>query len=74
MRKMGFCFVLAGLTKLWLSIYLSDFYLLRKLEVGGSAEGDAFEVIPDLVWWIIILEFIIGIVLIISDGKKKANR
>lgn len=70
---MGFCFVLSGFTKLWLSIYLSDFYLIKKLEISGSAEGDAFEIIPDLVWWIIILEFIIGIVLIISDGKKKAN-
>ena len=74
LRNMGFLFVLAGLTKIWLSIYLSDFYLLKKLQVSGSAEGDAFEVIPDLAWKVIIVEFIIGIILIVVDRKKKIEK
>ncbi len=74
MSKVGFYFVLASFTKLWLSIYLSDFYLLKLLQVSGSAEGDAFDVIPSIAWWVIILEFIIGVVLIISDRKKKTER
>ncbi|HAK99864.1 hypothetical protein RCC94_02620 [Exiguobacterium acetylicum] len=71
MRKMGFCFVLVALTKLWLSIYLAEFYFLRKLEVYNSVEGDAMDMIPSIIWWIIILECIIGVALIVSDGKIK---
>ena len=74
LRNMGFFFVLAGLTKMWLSIYLSDFYLLKQLQVSGSAEGDAFEMIPDLAWKVIITEFIIGIILIVVDRKKKTEK
>lgn len=71
---MGFCFVLAALTKMWLSIYLSDFYLLKELDVTGSSEGDAFESIPDLAWKIIAVELVIGIVLIVLDRKKKVEK
>lgn len=74
MRKMGFCFVLVALTKLWLSIYLSEFYFLKKLEVYKSVEGDAFDMIPSLSWWIIILECIIGVALIITDGKRRLKQ
>lgn len=74
LRKVGFYFVLAGLTKMWLSIYLSDFYLLKQLQVSGSSEGDAFEMIPDLAWKVIITEFIIGIILIVVDRKKKIEK
>ena len=69
MRKTGFYFLLAGFTKLWLSMYLSDFYLLKKLEVYGSAGENGFAAIPSLVLWIIVLEVLIGIVLIISGDK-----
>lgn len=71
---MGFCFVLAALTKMWLSIYLSDFYLLKELDVTGRSEGDAFESIPDLAWKIIAVELVIGIVLIVLDRKKKVEK
>ena len=74
LQKMGFCFVLAALTKMWLSIYLSDFYLLKELDVTGSSEGDAFESIPDLAWKIIAVELVIGIVLIVLDRKKKVEK
>lgn len=74
LQKMGFCFVLAALTKMWLSIYLSDFYLLKELDVTGSSEGDAFEAIPDLAWRIIAVELVIGIVLIVLDRKKKVEK
>ncbi|WP_149427097.1 hypothetical protein [Exiguobacterium acetylicum] len=74
MRKMGFCFVLVALTKLWLSIYLAEFLFLRELEVYKSVGGDAIDMIPSLTWWIILLEFIIGITLIVTDGKRKLKQ
>lgn len=73
MRKTGFYFLLAGFTKLWLSMYLSDFYLLKKLEVYGSAGENGFAAIPSLVLWIVVLEVLIGIVLIISGDKIFAS-
>ena len=73
MRKTGFYFLLAGFTKLWLSMYLSDFYLLKKLEVYGSAGKNGFAAIPSLVLWIVVLEVLIGIVLIISGDKIFAS-
>lgn len=73
MCKTGFYFLLAGFTKLWLSMYLSDFYLLKKLEVYGSAGENGFAAIPSLVLWIVVLEVLIGIVLIISGDKIFAS-
>ncbi len=72
--KIGFYFVLASFTKLWLSIYLSDFYLLKTLEITKQAEGDGFSIIPEIAWWIIILEFIIGIGLIFLDRKNMLTK
>lgn len=69
MRKTGFYFLLASFTKLWLSLYLTNFYMIKKLEVYGSIGENGFAAIPTLVLWIIGLEFIIGIVLIISGEK-----
>jgi len=54
-------------------MYLSDFYLLKKLEVYGSAGENGFAAIPSLVLWIVVLEVLIGIVLIISGDKIFAS-
>jgi len=69
LRKIGFLFLLASFSKLWLSIYLTDFYMLKKLDVYGSIGENGFSAVPNLVLWIIGLEFVIGILLIISGEK-----
>lgn len=71
MRRLGLIFVLAALTKIWLSVYLTDFYLLRMLEINGSLEGDWFSNTPITIWLVVAIELIIGLVLIFLKGENK---
>lgn len=70
MRQIGFIFILSALTKLWASVYLTEFYLLKTLEVTQQYEGDALTNIPTIVWFVIFSEILIGLLLIFFKSKK----
>lgn len=71
MYKYGFLFLLSALTKLWLSVYIVEYHLLRKLEITGSVEGTVYSNLNELVVNIIIIEFVIALILLgISVFKK----
>lgn len=71
MLKYGLIFLLSAFTKLWLSIYMTDYYLMRQLEVFGSREGTVISNINNLVLIIIIIEILISVTLFFAWFKDK---
>lgn len=72
MYKYGFLFLLSAITKLWLSVHITEYFLLKELEVTGRVEGTIYTNLNDLVVNVIIIEFVIALILFcISIFQKK---
>ncbi len=62
--KYGLIFLLSALSKLWVSIYVTKYFLLRELEVMKEVEGTVYSNFDSLVLTVIIIEFVISLILI----------
>ena len=74
MYKYGFVFLLSALSKLWLSIYITNYFLIRELEITGRIEGTIYSNINSLVIAVIIIEFMISLILFSISIFNKKNK
>jgi hypothetical protein len=74
MYKYGLLFLLSGLTKLWLSIYITEYFLLKELEITSRVEGTIYSNLNGLVLNLIIIEFMISLILFGISIFNKKNR